>query len=96
MDDVNRLVIVFPNWWGDLPMACYTFLDEVVTDGLEVYPICTHDDNGLAMIERMLAKAYPKAIVKRGLAVRGELVRSGDEKVVETIKKYVITSELTK
>ena len=70
MTGIANLVLVYPNWWGDLPMPVYTFLDSINTDKLNIYPVCTHEDNGLAMTDRMLVSSYPKAFIKKGLAVR--------------------------
>ena len=57
--DISSMILVYPNWWGDLPMAVYTMLDSINTKGLKIYPVCTHEDNGLAMTDRMLMLSYP-------------------------------------
>ena len=36
MDGISNLILVYPNWWGNLPMAVYTFLDSISTDGLSI------------------------------------------------------------
>ena len=85
----KRLILVYPNWWGDLPMAVYTMLDSIDTNGLKIYPVCTHEDNGLAMTDRMLMLAYPDASVMKGLAIRGTAVQERSDEVEENIRKYL-------
>lgn len=87
--DINSMILVYPNWWGDLPMAVYTMLDSIDTNGLKIYPVCTHEDNGLAMTDRMLMLAYPDASVMKGLAIRGTAVQERSDEVEESIRKYL-------
>ena len=94
MSGVGSLLLVYPNWWGNLPMPVYSFLDAIDTDGLDIYPICTHEDNGLAMTERILMQAYPKASVKKGIAIRGSVVQSEPAKAEESLKVYLERSGL--
>ena len=94
MAGISRLVLIYPNWWGDLPMAVYSFLDKINTDGITIYPVCTHEDNGLGMTERMLSQAYPKASVQKGVAIRGSVVQSSPFQTESTLKKYLEDREL--
>ena len=87
--DISSMILVYPNWWGDLPMAVYTMLDSINTKGLKIYPVCTHEDNGLAMTDRMLMLSYPDASVMKGLAIRGTAVQERREEVEESIRKYL-------
>ena len=95
MDGITDLVLVYPNWWGNLPMAVYTFLDGIGTDGLSIYPVCTHEDNGLAMTDRILTKAYPGARIMKGIAIRGSEVQADREGTEKEIRKYLSASGLS-
>ncbi len=94
MDGVDSIVLVYPNWWGDLPMAMYTLLDNLTLDGISVYPVCTHEDNGLGYMERMLKEAYPTADIRKGLAIKGSIVHSDEEGAEKRISKYLQDSGL--
>ncbi len=96
MDGITQLILVYPNWWGDMPMAVYTFLDGIDTAGLYIYPVCTHEDNGLAMTERILAQSYPKANIQKGIALRGSSVQADPSKAEETLRKYLSERNLLK
>ena len=89
MSSYKTVFLVFPNWWGDLPKPVYTFLDAIETKGLTFYLIGTHEDNGLAMIDRMLQQAYPKAKFVKGIAIKGTTVQGDEAKTEEIIEKYL-------
>lgn len=92
MDGISSLILVYPNWWGDLPMAVYTLLDSIDTCGLRIYPVCTHEDGGLGMTDRMLMQAYPDASVMKGIAIRGTAVQNDRDKVEAELRKYLSAS----
>ena len=89
MADINSMILVYPNWWGDLPMAVYTLRDSIETDGLKIYPVCTHEESGLGMTERMLMQSYPGASVMKGFAIRGTLIQQDEEEARRQIKSYL-------
>lgn len=37
----------YPNWWGTMPMACYTFLEKYDMSGKTILPFCTHEGSGM-------------------------------------------------
>ena len=39
-----------PNWWGDLPMVVYTFMEQYNWTGKKVVPFVTHEGSGLSSI----------------------------------------------
>ena len=92
--NARRLILVYPNWWGDLPMPVYTFLDSIDTDGLEIYPICTHEGNGIGFTEKCIAQVYPKAKVMKGLALKGSDVQSDAAGTEAAIARYLSSSGL--
>ena len=86
---LESLILVYPNWWGDLPMPVYTFLDGINTDGLMVYPVCTHEGNGLGMTDRCLSGVYPKARIMPGIAIRGTSVQENRADAVAKLRGYL-------
>ena len=90
----RKLILVYPTWWGDLPMPVYTFLDSIDTDGLEIYPVCTHEGNGIGFTERCISQVYPKAKVMRGLALRGSDVQKDSAGTEAAIARYLSSASL--
>lgn len=67
----DRVIVVFPNWCGTMPMPVYTFLEGHDFAGKEVWPLCTHEGSGLGQIESHFAAACPGATIHAGLATKG-------------------------
>lgn len=42
--EYERVFVGYPNWWGDMPMPVYTFLEN--HDLSTVYHFCTHEGSG--------------------------------------------------
>ena len=45
-DKYDTIFIGYPNWWGDMPMPVYTFLESYDFSNKEVYHFCTHETSG--------------------------------------------------
>ena len=56
----------FPNWWGDMPMILYTFLDEYDFSGKTIAPFVTSGGSGLGKTASILQKSCPAAHVLPG------------------------------
>lgn len=67
----ERVVLIYPNWWGTMPMPVYTFLEAHDWTGKTILPLCTHEGSGLSGTERDIARVCPGAAVAPGLAVQG-------------------------
>lgn len=74
LDDYDEIYLGYPNYWGTMPMAVYTFLETFDFTGKVIYPFCTHESSGLSNTEKDVAKAAKGAVVKTGLAVLGNRV----------------------
>lgn len=69
--DYDRVFLGYPNWWGDLPMAVYTFLEALDFSAKTVIPFCTH--SGLSGTVETVRRLCPGAKVLEGFEVRGRL-----------------------
>lgn len=79
LDTYDEIYLGYPNYWGDMPMAVYTFLEAFDWTGKTIYPFCTHEGSGLSGTERNIACTCKGADVKAGLAICGSDVdRSKD------------------
>ena len=76
MDSYNVIFLGYPNWWGTMPMAIFTFLDEYDFAGKTIVPFCTHEGSGLGRSEQDIAKLCPQSTILDGLAVRGGIVKN--------------------
>ena len=83
MDQYDTIVLVYPNWWGNLPQPLYTFLEEYDFSGKTILPLCTHEGSRMGSTERTIASLCPDATLMDGLAVRGGSA-AGAQSEVET------------
>lgn len=74
LDDYDEIYLGYPNYWGDMPMAVYTFLENYDWNGKTVHPFCTHEGSGLSGTEHNIQNACNGAVVTSGLAVHGSHV----------------------
>ena len=75
IDRYDEIYLGYPNYWGTMPMAVYTFLEAFDFSGKKIHPFCTHEGSGLAGTEKDIAKAASGADVTEGIAIRGSSVR---------------------
>ncbi|MDE7322935.1 MAG: hypothetical protein K2N73_09480 [Lachnospiraceae bacterium] len=71
LDDYDEIYLGYPNYWGDMPMAVYTFLERFDWNGKTVHPFCTHEGSGLSGTERKIQGVCKGAVVTKGLAIQG-------------------------
>lgn len=77
-EDYDTVFIGSPNWWGDLPMVVYTFLEQYNWAGKKVVPFVTHEGSGLSSIPASI-KQTTKAEVLNGLSVYGHEAQNDRE-----------------
>ena len=71
IDEYDTIVLAYPNYWGTMPMAVFTFLEQYDFSGKTILPLCTNEGSGMGGSERDIGKAAPGANVKKGLSITG-------------------------
>ena len=71
LDSYDEIYLGYPNYWGDMPMAVYTFLEKFDWNGKTIHPFCTHEGSGLSGTEGKIKNTCKGATVTEGLAVQG-------------------------
>ena len=46
MEEFDTVILGYPNWWGTMPMAVHTLLDQYDFSGKRIIPFCTHEGSG--------------------------------------------------
>ena len=86
----DEIYLGYPNYWGTMPMAVYTFLENYDFTGKTIHPFCTHEGSGLSYTVQDIRNAAPGAIVTKGLAIHGSSVdgaKNALEKWTQEVKK---------
>lgn len=85
LDPYDVIYIGYPNYWGTMPMAVFTFLEHFDFSGKTIRPFCTHEGSGLGGSENDIKKLCPGAVVESGLAILGGSVQWSNKDVQKWI-----------
>lgn len=85
----HTVFIGYPIWWGDMPMAVYTFLESYQFAGKTVIPFCTHEGSGFANTEQTIKNLCAGAAVLSGLELRGSTAQFSKGESELTITKWL-------
>lgn len=69
-DRYETVYLVFPNWWGDLPQALYTFFDSYDFAGKTLNVFVTHGGSSFSNTLDTIRSLEPEAEVVQGLSVQ--------------------------
>ena len=89
VEEYDVIYIGYPNWWGDMPMPVYTFIEKHDWQGKTVIQFCTHEGSGLSDTENKIKKACDGATVLNGLAIRGTTAQKSQEQARKTTKGWL-------
>lgn len=81
MDEYDVVLLGFPNWWYDMPMPVYSFLEEYDFTGKTVIPFATSAGSGFSGTIGTIGEILPDAVVvDNGLHIpMGDVSRADDE-----------------
>lgn len=89
VEDYDIVYIGYPNWWSDMPMAVYTFIEKHDWSGKTVIPFCTHEGSGLGGTENKLRQACKGATVEEGLAITGSVAQKSPDKAEAAVTRWL-------
>ena len=86
--DYEVVFIGTPNWWGDMPMVLYSFIEANDWNAKTVVPFVTHEGSGLSSIPSKI-KSATGAEVLEGLAVYGHVAQNEREEAEEKVDSWL-------
>ncbi|MDB2151468.1 flavodoxin [Clostridium butyricum] len=87
IDDYDVIFLGFPNWWGDMPMIVYSFLDNYDLSGKIIAPFCTSGGSGFSNTLSEIKTLEPNANVVEGLQVEGSRADDSRESISGWLQK---------
>lgn len=87
--DYDIVFIGYPNWWGDMPMPVYTFIEKHSWVGKMVIPFCTHEGSGLSSTEKYIANACKGSTVEKGFAIRGAIAQNKQDEARKSVLSWL-------
>lgn len=85
LEQYDEIYLGYPNYWGTMPMAVYTFLESFNFQGKIIHPFCTHEGSGLSSTIDDIRKMVDGATVAEGLSIKGSEVNESKSIVEEWI-----------
>ncbi len=91
IEDYDVIFIGYPNWWGEVPMCVYTFIEKHDWNGKTVIPFITHEGSGMGGTDRKIANACKGAdvAVGKGLAVQGKEAQEKQDTVRKNVNNWL-------
>lgn len=87
IDEYDTIFLGYPIWWGDMPMALYTFLDEYDLSGKTIVPFTTSGGSGLSGTPSDIGDEEPNATVTEGLSIIDDNVENSQDDVNEWLSE---------
>lgn len=81
LDEYSTIYLGFPNYWGTMPMAVFTFLEHFDLSGKKIMPLCTHEGSGFGNSIKDITRLCPNSVIGKGLAVRGSCAANSEQAI---------------
>lgn len=83
-------------WWGDMPMAMYSFLESYDWDGKTIIPFNTHEGSGQANTVTTIKGICEGAEVMSGFSVRGSVAQNEGESARTIVQNWLDNNNFNK
>ena len=86
LDDYDTIFIGYPNWWADMPMPLYTFLEEYDFSGKTIIPFNSHGGSRFSNTIETIASYEPNAeVITDGFTVSRDAVADVESDLIEWV-----------
>lgn len=86
IDGYDTIILAYPNYWGTMPAAVFTFLEMYDFSGKTILPLCTNEGSGMGTSAGDIKKSCPGATVKTGLSISGSKVSESKPDIEKWLK----------
>ena len=87
MDAYDVIYLGYPDWWGTMPMAVFTFLESYNFSGKTIIPFCTHEGSRLGRSVNDIRALCPQSTILDGLAIRGSDAKNAQNDVAAWLRQ---------
>lgn len=95
-DDYDIIFLGYPNWWGDMPMPVYTFIESYDFSGKTVIPFCTHGGSRLSGTVQTLRDKLENAEVLDGFEIEGTTAQNKQDEAREAVLSWLEKLDIAK
>lgn len=89
MDSYNIVFLGYPIWWGDMPMAVYTFMESYDFSDKVIIPFNTHEGSGSSGTEMSIKNALPDSQILTGLVMQGSTAQKFSSGTQNTVRSWL-------
>ena len=82
-DSYEVVYLGYPNWWGDMPMIIYSFLDDYDLSGKRIVPFVTSGGSGFSNTISTIESMEPGADVLDGLSLGSSQAENPSDAVAD-------------
>lgn len=86
LDPYDTVFLGYPNWWSDMPMAVYSFLDAYDLSGKTVIPFVTSGGSGFSNTLSAIQDAEPNATVLEGLSLGAAEATNAETEIISWLQ----------
>ena len=89
MDSYDIVFLGYPIWWGDMPMAVYTFMESYDFSDKVVIPFNTHEGSGESGTYSAISSALNNAQVLDGMAIQGKTAQEFNSDTQQAVRSWL-------
>lgn len=89
MEQYDIVFLGYPIWWGDMPMAVYTFIESYDFSDKVVIPFNTHEGSGESGTYYSIQSALPNAQVLDGMAIQGKTAQAFNSDTQQAVRDWL-------
>jgi len=87
-EDYDVVFLGSPNWWADMPVVLYSFIESHDWQGKKVAPFVTHEGSGLSSIPSKI-KSATNAEVLDGFEVYGHVAQNKRDEASDKVDAWL-------
>lgn len=89
MDSYDIVFLGYPIWWGDMPMAVYTFMESYDFSDKVVIPFNTHEGSGESGTYKSIGSALQNAQVLDGMSIQGKTAQEFNSDTEQAVRSWL-------
>ena len=88
LDQYDTVFLGYPNWWGDMPMAVYSFLNEYDLSGKTIIPFNVHNSSRFSRTIETIQELEPNAtVIEDGFTISEQNVPEAADDVASWLQE---------
>lgn len=94
LEKYDTVILGFPNWWADLPMPVYTFLEKYDFGVKTIIPFVTHGGSGFSNTKAAISDLQPGAFVSDNtLSLSRNSVADAEDEIRQWVESLALNTE---